>query len=40
MEFLTAFGLAGENALDQSHAKASGASPKPIAARNKTVREK
>jgi len=37
---LTAFGLAGENALAHNHARASGARPKPSAPRNNTVNEK
>jgi len=40
MEFLVGFGLGGENTLAQSHASASGASPKPSAATNKTANEK
>jgi hypothetical protein len=32
--------LGGENTLAQSHASASGASPKPSAATNKTAKEK
>ena len=40
MAFLTALGLAGENVLAQSHARAKGASPKPSAAQNKTAKEK
>ena len=40
MEFLTAFGLAGENALAHNPASANGAKPKPSAPRNNTVNEK
>jgi hypothetical protein len=40
MAFLVAFGFGGENTLAQSHASASGASPKPSAATNKTAKEK
>jgi hypothetical protein len=40
MAFLMGFGLGGENTLAQSHASASGASPKPSAATNKTANEK
>jgi hypothetical protein len=40
MAFLVEFGLGGEYTLAQSHASASGASPKPSAATNKTAKEK
>src|SRR6516225_1537275 len=40
MAFLIRFGFAGENTFCQTHARPSGASPKPSATTNKTAREK